>query len=392
VRKVAEESLVLLKNEQQILPLAKSAKKIALIGPLADSPDDMTGAWGGGGNPRDVVTLKAALEARAQANGGSVVYARGTDLPGPGISTIDPRYSTDGFAAAVEAARSADVVIAALGESGLMSGEGGSRAHLDLPGNQEQLLEALAATGKPIILVVFSGRPLVLDWAALHVPAILEAWFPGVEAGPALVDVLYGDVAPSGKLPMSFPRAVGQEPLYYNQLPTGRPASLPNFGSDVVADLGKFPYFSTRFHSRYIDVPNDALFPFGYGLTYTTFSYSPVKLSRTAVPLNEAGKPGALITASATVSNSGSRAATEVVQCYVRNLGASVEQPVRSLKGFTRVTLAPGESKEVSFPLGFAELSFYNANAKAVIEPTHYTVWIGGSSRASEQADFTVTR
>ena len=392
VRKVAEESLVLLKNEQGMLPLAKSAKKIALIGPLADSPDDMTGAWGGGGSPKDVVTLKSALQYRAQANGGSVVYAKGTDLPGPGTSTVQPRYSTGGFAAAVEAARTADVVIAAMGESGLMSGEGGSRAHLDLPGNQQQLLEAITATGKPVILVVFSGRPLVLDWAAQHVPAILEAWFPGVEAGPAIVDVLYGDTAPSGKLPMSFPRAEGQEPLYYNQLPTGRPASIPNYGENVIADLSKFPDFSTRFHSRYIDVPNDALFPFGYGLTYTTFSYSPVKLSRAAVPLNEAGKAGPLITASATVTNSGSRAATEVVQCYVRNLGASVEQPVRSLKGFSRVSLAPGESKEVSFPLGFAELSFYNVSAKAVIEPTHYTVWIGGSSKASEQAEFTVTR
>jgi beta-glucosidase len=385
-RKAAEESFVLLKNERGVLPLA-SGKKIALIGPLGDDAEDMTGAWGGGGELKDVVTLKAALEAR-----GTVTYVKGTDLPGIGTSTIDPQHSTGGFAAAVEAARSADIVIAALGESGIMSGEAGSRAHLDLPGNQEQLLEAVAATGKPVVLVVFSGRPLVLDWAALHVPAILEAWFPGVEAGPALADVLFGDTAPSGKLPMSFPRAVGQEPLYYNQLPTGRPADIPAVGSSIVPDLTRFPDFGARFHSRYIDVPNDALFPFGHGLSYTTFSYSPVKLSRTTLSLNEAGKAGPLVTATTTVTNSGSRPGTEVVQCYVRNLGASVEQPVRSLKGFSRVTLAPGESKEVSFPLGFAELSFYNVNAKAVVEPTHYTVWIGGSSLASEKAAFTVSR
>ena len=388
-RKAAEESFVLLKNDAGTLPLA-AGKKIALIGPLGDDASDMTGAWGGGGQLSDVVTLKAALEARAAKTGGAVTYAKGTDLPGIGASTIDPEYSTAGFAAAVEAARGADVVIAAMGESGVMSGEAGSRAHLDLPGNQEQLLEALAATGKPVILVVFSGRPLVLDWAARHVPAILEAWFPGVEAGPALADVLYGDTVPSGKLPMSFPRAVGQEPLYYNQLPTGRPPSAAKPAEHL--DLTKFPDFGARFHSRYIDVPNDALFPFGHGLTYTTFAYSPVKLSRASVPLKEAGKSGALVTATATVTNTGSRAATEVVQCYVRNLGASVEQPVRSLKGFARVTLGPGESKEVSFPLGFAELSFYNVSAKQVIEPTHYTVWIGGSSLATEQAEFVVAR
>jgi beta-glucosidase len=266
-----------------------------------------------------------------------------------------------------------------------MSGEAGSRAYLDLPGNQEALLEQVAAAGKPVVLLVFSGRPLVLDWAAAHVSAIVEAWFPGTEAGHAIADVLYGDVSPSGKLPMSFPRAVGQEPLYYNQFPTGRPPTG--------LDLSKPPNFSTRFFSRYIDVPNSALFPFGYGLSYSSFSYKDVKVSTTSIPLERAlsNRSSPIVEATATVTNTGSRAATEVVQCYVRNLGASIEQPVRSLEGFARVTLAPGESKQVSFPLGFNELSFFNLASVPAIEATHYTVWIGGSSLADQGADFAVT-
>jgi beta-glucosidase len=380
VRQAAEESLVLLQNKPAangapVLPLAKNGKTIALIGPLADDGAEMVGAWNGGGRQKDVVTLKSALEARAQAGGGTLIYAKGTGIEGS---------SQSGFAEALQAASRADVVVLALGESGAMSGEAGSRSRLDLPGNQQQLLEAVAATGKPAVLLVFSGRPLVLDWAAAHLPALIEAWFPGTEAGPAIANVLFGDVAPSGKLPISFPRDVGQEPLYYAQLPTGRPAGN--------VDLTKFGEGDARFISRYIDVPNDALFPFGYGLSYTAFAYSDVALSRGEIALAEArpqSKP--LITVSATVRNSGSVAATEVVQCYVRNLGASMEQPVRSLKGFARVTLQPGESRKVEFPLGFEELSFYNEEGKAVIEPTDYTVWVGGSSLAKEHANFQIT-
>lgn len=382
VRRAAEESLVLLQNKplqtgSPLLPLSGGPLKIALIGPLADDTQEMIGDWGNGARVPGVVTLKDALEARARQTGGSVAYVTGTAISGT---------SESGFADAVAAARNADVVVLALGESSEMSGEAGSRAYLDLPGNQEKLLEAVAATGRPIVLLVFSGRPLVLDRAAEHVPVIVEAWFPGTEAGNAIAAVLYGDVDPSGKLPMSFPRAVGQEPLYYNQFPTGRPP--------FHADLTKPPTSDSRFVSRYIDVPNDALFPYGYGLSYTTFTYSAVTLSRSTVPLREAGQQGArgLITASATVKNTGSRAGTEVVQCYVRNVGASLEQPVRSLEGFMRVTLKPGESKVVSFPLGFSELSFFDNSGRARIEPTHYTVWIGGSSLASEYADFDVTR
>src|SRR5579863_6539280 len=380
VRKAAEESLVLLRNEpvdgKPLLPLAKTAAHIALIGPLADASSQMIGAWGGPDKNPDTVTVKDALESRARQNGGSLDYAKGTEITGD---------SQAGFAAAVDAARKADVAVLALGESSEMSGEGGSRSTLDLPGNQQQLLEAVAAAGRPIVLLVFSGRPLVLAWAAHHVPAIVEAWFPGTEAGSAIANVLFGDAVPSGKLPMSFPRDVGQEPLYYNQFPTGRPP--------LNIDLTQTPNFATRFVSRYIDVPNDALFPFGFGLSYTQFAYSSVSLSATSIPLRDAqlGDARKLITATATVKNTGDRAATEIVQCYIRNLGASLEQPVRSLQGFARVALAPGESKQVSFDLGFNELSFYNNAGKAVIEPTHYTVWIGGSSLATDHADFDVT-
>jgi beta-glucosidase len=379
VRQAAEESFVLLQNKHfnqtPVLPLALSAK-VALIGPLADNPAEMIGAWGGSRRATDVITLKAALEERAAKVGGVITYAQGTGI----LSASD-----SGFAVAEQAARNADVVILALGESSSMSGEAGSRAHLDLPGNQEQLLEHIAALHKPTVLIVFSGRPLVLTPVAGLVNSILEAWFPGTEAGHALANVLYGDVSPSGKLPMSFPQTEGQEPLYYNQFPTGRPADGH--------DLTQPPDPTSRFLSRYIDAPNEALFPFGFGLSYTTFSYSGVTLSRSAISLKDA-RPGAtdLIVATATVTNTGARTAAEVAQCYVRNRGASLEQPVRSLEGLKRITLAPGESRQVSFPLGFNELSFFDNSGNAVIEPTRYTVWIGGDSLADNATQFNIVR
>jgi beta-glucosidase len=375
VRKAAEESLVLLRNDANVLPLAAGTKKIALIGPLADDSAEMTDDWGGRKQP-DTITVKAALEARAGRSGATLTYAMGTDIEGTGES---------GFAEAVNAAKQSDVVVMALGESADMSGEAGSRANIDLPGNQQKLLEAVTATGRPVVLLVFSGRPLVLTWAAAHVSAIVEAWYPGTEAGNAVANVLYGDVSPSGKLPMSFPYALGQEPLYYNQFPTGRPP--------VGLDLHQPPGGDSRFFSRYIDVPNAALFPFGFGLSYTKFAYGPVSVSRSTVPLQEASNKDAkkIVNATVTVTNAGNRAATEVVQCYVRNLGGSLEQPVRSLQGFKRVTLQPGESQQVAFNLGFAELSFYNAEGKSIVEPTNYTVWIGGDSLATASASFKVS-
>jgi beta-glucosidase len=378
-RRGAQESFVLLKNDDvgqnPLLPLS-NAKKIALVGPLADDSADMVGAWSGANNFGDVVTLRAALQDHAARNGGSLVYAKGTDISGTSDSS---------FTEAVTAAKSSDVVILALGESSDMSGEAASRAHLTLPGNQESLMEAIVATGKPVVLLVFSGRPLVLDWAASHVPAIMEVWFPGVETGPAIVETLFGDVAPSGKLTMSFPRAVGQEPLYYSQFPTGRPEQFPD---------PKHPGpVETKYVSKYLDVPNTALFPFGHGLSYTTFSYSDVKVSVPAVNIatltnNKTAHP---VHATAKVTNTGRRRGTEIVQCYVRIRGASVEEPVRTLKGFTRITLDPGESKSVDFPLGFDELSFFNAQSRRVIEPADYTVFIGGSSTAEQSAGFRTT-
>jgi beta-glucosidase len=379
VRQAAEESFVLLQNKPvagaPVLPLS-SRTKIALIGPLADNPNEMQGAWGGARRTSDVITLKMALEERAAAAGGAFYYAQGTDI------LTD---STAGFAAAEDAARKADVVLIALGESSSMSGEAGSRAHLDLPGNQQELLDRMTTLGKPIVLLVFSGRPLVLTWAAQHVPSILEVWYPGTEAGHAIARVLYGDVSPSGKLPMSFPQTEGQEPLYYNQLPTGRPPGN--------ADLNQPPGAKSRFVSRYIDAPNAALFPFGFGLSYTTFTYSAVTLSHDSIKLREAVSAAkSLVVATATVTNTGKVAATEVVQCYVGNRGASLEQPVRSLQGFARVVLQPEESKLVSFTLGFGELSFFNNSGKSVIEPTQYTVWIGGDSLAANKSSFRITR
>ena len=380
VRRAAEESFVLLQNnpapQDALLPLAKTTKRIALIGPLADDASDMVGAWSGANNFGDVRTLRATMVEQAQQTGEILTYEKGTEISGT---------SDSGFAAAVAAANNSDVAILALGESSDMSGEAASRAHLDLPGNQQQLLEAVVATGKPVVLLVFSGRPLVLDWAAQHVPAIMEVWFPGVETGPAIVETLFGDVAPSGKLTMSFPRAVGQEPLYYNQLPTGRPIQH--------ADPAHPGYVEMKYVSRYLDVPNGALFPFGHGLTYSTFGYSSVTLSTQSISSaslmrDQKSQP---VVATATVTNTGKRRATEIVQCYVNIRGASTEQPVRNLKGFTRIALDPGQSQTVHFPLGFGELSFYNAKAQQVVEPADYTVYIGGSSTATNAAHFTAT-
>lgn len=379
-RKAAEESIVLLQNQARegqpkLLPIASGVHTVALIGPLADSQVQMLGSWPGEGNPSDAIALRTALEQRMKQRGGNVLYAEGTQI----LTT-----SQTGFDTAKQAADRSDMVVMALGENGhTMTGEAASRAYLDLPGNQKQLLQAIVATGKPVVLIVFSGRPLVLDWASQHVPTILEAWYPGIEAGPALVDILFGNANPSAKLPVSFPRAVGQEPLYLSQLPTGRPESSAP-GSHLV--------------SRYIDVPNSPLYPFGHGLSYTQFDYSPVSLSTDSVTVGQMmsspnhGYEQPALHASITVRNAGAVAGSEIVQLYVRIRGASVEEPVRMLEGFKRVTLQPGESKQVSFPLGFQELSFINAKSQRVVEPADYTVFVGGSSEATESADFKVTR
>ena len=379
-RTVAERSFVLLKNGESggkaTLPLGPEVHTVALIGPLADGAADMLGPWRARGNAADAVTLRTALTSRMQQSGRQVLYAKGTEI----LTAAD-----NGFAEAVAAAKRADVVLMALGEDSLwMTGEAGSRAHLDLPGNQQQLLEAVAATRKPVVLIVFSGRPLILTWAAGHVPAILQAWFPGVQAGPALVRTLFGDVSPSGKLTVSMPRSVGQEPLYYDALNTGRPA-------DGI-DLSRPPSNNgEKYHSRYVDEPNAALFPFGYGLSYTKFSYSPLELSTSqlsASGLNQ--KTARALRVSTTVSNTGSRSGEEIVELYLRLRGTSIALPVKQLEGFRKVTLAAGESKRVEFTVGRDELVFWNIDMQDLVEPANATVWIGPSSAEGESADFVI--
>jgi beta-glucosidase len=401
-RKVADESMVLLKNDPvegigALLPLTAKAKKVALIGPMADNPRDLLGAWSAG-NPKDVITLKQELSQRL---GDRLLFAEGCGLlSGEDAVVLNhvmfggsqaagqnqaPPDDDKSIADAVETAKQADVAILALGEpTNWMEGEAASRVELGFTGAQQKLLEAVVATGKPTVLVVLAGRPLVLKWAAGHVPAILEAWSPGIEAGPAVADVLFGDVNPMGKLPASLPRAVGQEPLYYAQTPTGRPAGN--------VDLSHMPRNSEeKFLSRYVDEENSALFPFGWGMSYTRFSYSKPTISRSEVPMREvlSGQKG-ITTVGADVTNTGSVAGTEVVQLYIRNTAASVEQPLRELKGFARVQLAPGEKKHVDFPLGFDELNFYNAEVRRTVEPTTYDIWVGGSSLADQETSLKV--
>ena len=402
-RKVAEETFVLLKNDPvegvgALLPLSVKARKVALIGPLADNQQEMLGAWAVTGDPKYAVTLRQALHERL---GDRLLYAPGCELLTGEDANVLQRVNFNGpvtpdqhlpvpddlktIAEAVATAKQADVAILALGEpANWMEGEAGSRTTLGFTGAQEELLEAVAATGKPVILVVLAGRPLELKWAAGHVAAILEAWSPGVEAGHAVANVLFGDVNPSGKLPASLPRAVGQEPLYYAQLPTGRPAH---------GDLSHLPANADeKFISRYMDEDNSALFPFGWGLSYTRFSYSTPTVSRNQIPVKEVVASGhkPVTTVGVDVRNAGAVAGTEVVQLYIRNTAASVEQPVRELKGFARVQLAPGEMKHVEFPLGFDELNFYNAEIKRTVEPTTYKIWVGGSSLATQETSLTV--
>ena len=381
-RKAAVESFVLLQNraslgQPPLLPIGPRVHTLALIGPFGDAQSQMLGSWSCKGNAADVITLRTSLAARLQTSGGKLLYAQGTEIL---------TSSQSGFTAAIAAAKQADLVLFTAGEDAqTMTGEASSRAHLGLPGNQEQLLEAIVATGKPVVLLVFSGHPLMLDWAAQHVPAILQAWYPGIEAGPALTDVLFGAASPSGKLPVSLPYAVGQEPLYLAQLPTGRPATG--------VDLMHPPQTSDeKYVSRYIDAPNAALFPYGYGLSYTNFNYGPVTLSTqrlSAQAVQHSTAPA--LTASVTVRNAGAVTGTEVVQLYLRIRGASMEEPVRQLEGFQRVTLAPGQSQRVTFPLGFSEMSFINAQSQRVVESgTEYTIYVGGDSMATQSAEFSM--
>ena len=379
-RTIAERSFVLLKNEKvsgsALLPVSSKVKTVALVGPLADDASNMLGSWPGKGDPKNAITLKAALEQRMLQSGGRLLYAKGTEI----------NIANDaGFEEAVKAASQADLVIAALGEDApSMTAEAASRAHLDLPGNQQQLLERIAATGKPVLLIIFSGRPLALTWAAAHVPAMVQAWYPGVQAGPALVRTLFGDTNFSGKLTVSVPRSVGQEPLYYNALGTGRPA-------DGV-DLTHPPANSAeKYVSRYIDEQNAPLFPFGFGLSYTQFIYSPLKLSETTVSARALNSRASSVRVSTTVTNTGTRMGREIVQLYVGQHGTSVARPIKELKGFRTLVLAPGESQSVEFQLSRDELAFWNIDMHYIVEPAEVSVWIGPNSAQGQTARFTIS-
>ena len=357
-RRVAEESIVLLKNDGSLLPLGLRARSVAVIGPLADDKVAALGSWPGRGDPRDAVTPLEGIKARTGGGSVSVVYEKGC-----GITDT----ATAGFAGAVAAAKQADVAVLVLGEAGDMSGEAASRANIDLPGVQQQLLEAVQATGTPIVLVLMNGRPLTIPWAAEHVPAILESWFLGIETGPALAAVLFGEVSPSGKLPATFPRAIGQIPLYYNHKNTGRPS-----GPD-------------KYTSKYIDLPVTPLFPFGHGLSYTSFGYSDLRLGAPRVT------PTGTQRLSVTVTNTGTREGAEVVQLYVHDEVASVTRPVRALAGFRRVSLKPGEARTLDFQLTPKELGLYNQSMKFVVEPGKFRVFVGGSSVGGLEGEFDVS-
>ena len=364
-RKAAGRSMVLLQNEGGILPLDPT-KRTAVIGPLARNGHDMLGPWWGRGRDEDAVTVFDGINEQSPG----ATYAKGCKLSNAEPPTDDPEGcgSDAGFAEAVAVASAADQVVLALGETREMSGEAASRSNIDLPGRQEELLQAIKATGKPVAVVLFNGRPLALENIVADAPALLEAWFGGVQAGPAVADVVFGKVNPGGKLPVSFPRRIGQVPIYYNAEPTGRPCNA-----------------EAKYNSRHRDIPSCApQFVFGHGLSYTTFDVSGLALSRSSV-----SRRGSL-RASVTVTNTGARAGDEVVQLYINDPVASISQPVRRLRGFERLTLGPGESRTVSFTLDKSDFGFWDNRGKFVVEPGRIDVYAGNSSTAAMKQSFTV--
>jgi len=368
-RDVARKSIVLLKNEGGLLPLAKATKKIAVVGPLAADKDAPLGTWRAQAVADSAVSLLEGI--RAAAPDTSVVHAEGAKIATGRRSFGDElTFNTSdrsGFPAAVEAARGADVVLVAVGEEAFQTGEGRSQADVGLKGVQEDLVRALLEVNKKVVVVLMNGRPLVLGDAVEAAPAIVEAWHLGSEAGHAIADVLFGDYNPSGKLPVSFPRSVGQLPLYYNHKSTGRGNPAPQV-----------------FWSHYTDSPNTPLYPFGFGLSYTAFSYSDVHIAP-----REVDRDGRF-RVSVTVTNTGARAGSEVVQLYVRDLVGSVTRPVKELKAFEKVDLAPGQWRELTFAMRAADLAFYTAERKWEVEPGAFKVFVGGNSRDVKEADLTV--
>jgi beta-glucosidase len=364
-RKAAGRSMVLLKNDGGVLPLDPS-KKTAVIGPLARNQHDMLGPWWGRGDDDDVVTVFAGIDEQSPG----ATYAEGCKLSNTEVPHSDPEGcgSDAGFAEAVAVARAADQVVLAVGETREMSGEANSRSTLDLPGRQEELIRAIKATGKPTAVVLFNGRPLALENVGDDAPAILEAWFPGVQAGPAVADVVFGEVNPGGKLPVSFPYRVGQVPIHYNREPTGRPCNK-----------------NVKWNSQHRDIPScDPLYVFGHGLSYTTFEVSNLRLSSDRVSRNGS------LTASVDVANTGARKGDEVVQLYIHDPVASLSQPLRRLRGFERVTLEPGEKRTVTFKLDRSDFGFYDNRGRFVVERGRIDVYAGNSSKADMTESFTV--
>jgi len=372
----AVKSMVLLKNSGGLLPL-KSDKKIAFIGPLVKDKRNLIGSWSAAGKGSECTSLWDALESKFGAH--HFLYAKGCNLVDDedlrtklnrhdGQIEVDKKSPQELIDEAVKSAQEADVVVAVLGEAFGMTGEAASCSSIDLLDNQQKLLRALKATGKPIALVLMNGRPLTLTWEDANIDAILETWFAGTTAGRAITDVLFGDANPQGKLSMSFPRNEGQIPVHYNQKNTGRPveASDPD----------------QKYKSQYLDVPNEPLYPFGFGLSYTTFSYSDVTLNKTAFTENESLK------AQVTVTNTGKYDGVEVVQLYVRDLSGSITRPLKELKSFQRVELKAGESKVVAFELTKNDLKFYGSDLKLRAEPGDFMLFIGGSSANTKEAAF----
>jgi beta-glucosidase len=377
-REVAMHSFVLLKNNNQTLPLKKSGT-IALVGPLANDKRNMLGTWSVSGDWQQSISVMDGVK-NVAGNAVNIIYAKGanisddsfliarTNVFGTEIA-VDGRTPEQMINEAVDAANKADIVVAVVGEAADMTGEASSRSDIGIPQAQKNLLSALFKTGKPLVLVLFNGRPMTIGWENDQATSILDVWFGGTEAGNAIADVLFGNYNPSGKLTTSFPRNVGQIPIYYNHMNTGRPFNGEKF---------------SKFKSNYLDVPNEPLFPFGYGLSYTSFSYSDVSITKSQI------SPSETLQAKVTITNSGNYDGEETVQLYIQDLVGSVTRPVKELKGFQKISLKKGESKEVTFTITANDLKFYNKDLKYVSEPGEFNVYVGPNSRDVKEAKFTL--
>ena len=374
-REVARKSIVLLKNETNILPLSKNIKSIAVIGPLANDKDAPLGNWRGKGTYNSAISLLEGVK-NTVGNNTKIYYEKGVDLTIPTVKAGNNQFlyplkfntsDISGIADAVEVAKKAEIVLLAVGEDAYQTGEGRSQTNIGFFGVQQQLLEAVYKVNKNVVIVLMNGRPMDISWAANHVPSILECWFLGSESGHAISDVLFGDYNPSGKLPVSFPHNVGQEPLYYSQKMTGRPSSLKHVT-----------------YSGYRDSPKTALYPFGFGLSYTTFNYKKLKLNKIEMPLNGELK------VSVDITNTGNKVGEEVVQLYIKDLVGSITRPVKELKGFKKIMLKAGETKTIDFTINTEMLQFYTINKKWEVEPGDFNVWIGANSNATLKASFKV--